>query len=167
VILDLPEGVTVDPEQTVTVRIEIEPILTTSTFIRVPETRGLPSTLEATATPSQVRVVLFGPLPVLDALAENDVRVTLDIFGLEPGTYSIEPDVSVPDRDIEIRSVQPSAVSVTITEPQAGAEATPTRVAARATTQRVASLPAVCFLPPNGAVDEALTTFCAGRQSSQ
>ncbi|MBX7253372.1 MAG: hypothetical protein K1X50_15440 [Candidatus Promineofilum sp.] len=180
VTLDLPEGVTVDPEQTVTVRIEIEPILTTSTFIRVPETRGLPSTLEATATPSQVRVVLFGPLPVLDALAENDVRVTLDLFGLEPGTYSIEPDVSVPDRGIEIRSVQPTAVSVTIAEPEAEAEATPTvaategepastRVAAatNAPAPRAATLPAVCFLPPNEAVDEALTTICAGRQSPQ
>lgn len=66
--------------------------------------------------PTQVRVVVFGPLPVLDALAESDVRVIIDLFGLEEGTYSIEPDVIVPDRGIEVRSVQPAAVSVTIAE---------------------------------------------------
>ncbi len=168
VVLNLPEGVTVDPEQTVTVRIEIEPILTTSTFIRVPETRGLLANLKATTAPSQVRVVLFGPLPVLDALAENDVRVTLNLFGLEPGTYSIEPDVSVPDRGIEIRSVQPAAVSVTIIKSAAETEATPTRVPVRATpAQGAADLPAVCYLPPTGAVNDDLTTICARRQLSQ
>ena len=165
-VLNLPAGVAVDPEQVVTVRIEIEPILTTSTYIRVPETRGLRDIYTATTTPSQVRVVLFGPLPVLDTLAENDVRVTLDLFGLEPGTYSIEPDVSIPDRDIEIRSIQPTAVSVTIAE--AEAEATPNALAAAAPLVRaVATLPAVCFLPPTGIVTEALSSICAGRQSPQ
>ena len=114
VVLDLPAGITVDPEQTVTVNVEIEPILTTSTYIRIPETRGLRAGYEAVADPEQVRVVLFGPLPVLDTLSENDVRVTLDLFALEPGTHSIEPEVDVPDRGIEVRSVQPTAVTVTI-----------------------------------------------------
>lgn len=122
-VLDLPSGISVDPEQTVTVRIEVEPILTTSTFNRVPETRGLANGLEATVEPPQVRVVLFGPLPALDSLAESDVRVTLDLFRLEPGTYSIIPDVAVPDPDIEIRSVQPSAVNVTIAEAEEEADA--------------------------------------------
>ena len=115
-VLDLPNGITVDAEQTVTVNIEIEPILTTSTYNRVPDLRGLRSGYQAEVEPGQVRVVLFGPLPVLDALSENDVRVTLDLFGLAEGTYSIEPDVDVPDRGIEIRSVQPAAVTVTISE---------------------------------------------------
>lgn len=115
-VLDLPDGITVDPEQTVTVTIEVEPILTTSTFIRTPQLRGLRPDYDAVAVPEQVRVVLFGPLPVLDSLAENDVRVILDLFGLEPGTYSVEPEVDIPDnRGIELRSVQPAAVSVTIT----------------------------------------------------
>lgn len=115
-VLDLPNGITVDPEQTVTVNIEIEPILTTSTYNRVPDLRGLRAGYQAEIEPGQVRVVLFGPLPVLDALSENDVRVTLDLFGLTEGTYSIVPDVDVPDRGIEIRSVQPAAVTVTIAE---------------------------------------------------
>lgn len=116
-LLDLPDGITVDAETVVNVNIQIEPILTTSTFNRVPVLRGLNGNYEATVNPNQVRVVLFGPLPVLDSLVEDDIRVTLDLFGLEPGTYSIEPDVDIPDRGIELRSVQPAVVTVTIVEP--------------------------------------------------
>lgn len=123
--LDLPAGITVDPETAVTVNIEIEPILTTSSLNRIPEPRGLRGIYEAKVEPEEVRVVLFGPLPVLDSLAENDVRVILDLFGLEPGTYSIVPEVDVPDREIEIRSVQPSVVQVTISEAPANTTTSP------------------------------------------
>ncbi|MFO7662525.1 MAG: CdaR family protein, partial [Chloroflexota bacterium] len=160
-ILVLPDGVTVDPEQTINVDIQIEPILTTSTFNRVPILRGVDSRYEAQVNPNQIRVVLFGPLPILDALIEDDIRVTLDLFGLGPGTYSIEPDVDLPDRDIELRSVQPAVVTVTIAEPTPGtgqleegidednpvavATATPVRQAVS-----VSNLPAFCYLSGTG-----------------
>jgi YbbR domain-containing protein len=99
----------------VTITVEIEPILTTDTYNRTVEVVGLPPELDAIVRPEQVRVVLFGPLPALDALPEEDVRVSVDVFGLEVGTYTIEPTVDIPDRGIDIRSVQPSAVSVTLT----------------------------------------------------
>ena len=173
-VLDLAEGVTVDPEQIVTVTIEIEPILTTSTFIRVPERRGLRSGFMATVEPAQVRVVIFGPLPVLDTLAESDVRVILDLFGLGAGTYSIEPDVIVPDRGIEIRSIQPSAVSVTIAPEEARATATPTggavttaaAVGLATPTRQAISRPAFCTQSA-GALDAALPSICLRRQESQ
>ncbi len=114
-VLDLPTGITVDPDQVVTINIEIEPILTTDTYNRTVEVLGLAEGLEAILRPDQVRVVLFGPLPVLDALPEEDVRVSIDVFGLEEGTYSIVPSVDIPDRGVEIRSVQPSAVNVVLT----------------------------------------------------
>jgi hypothetical protein len=71
--------------------------------------------LEAILRPEQVRVVLFGPLPVLDALPDDDVRVSIDVFGLDEGTYSIAPKVDIPDRGVEIRSVQPGSVGVILT----------------------------------------------------
>lgn len=114
-VLDLPGTITVDPDQVVTVFIEIEPILTTDSFNRPPVLLGLNEGFEGIVRPTEVRVVLFGPLPVLDSLQDEDIRVTLDLFGLDPGRYSVIPDVDVPDRGIEIRSVQPSAVSVVIT----------------------------------------------------
>ena len=174
-VLGLPEGIAVDPEQIVTVTIEIEPILTTSTFIRVPERRGLRSGFTATMEPAQVRVVLFGPLPALDTLAESDVRVILDLFGLEAGTYSIEPDVIVPDRGIEIRSVQPSAVSVTIAAEEASATPTPTggalttatgAVSLATPTRQATSRPVFCYLTA-GAPNTALPATCSGRLESQ
>lgn len=114
--LALPGGVTLDQDQPITVRIEIEPILTTGLRERPVELLGLTEELAATVEPETVRVVLFGPLAALDALVDEDVRVTADLFELEPGTYGVEPDVDLPERGIEVRSIQPSRVTVTITE---------------------------------------------------
>lgn len=171
-VLDLPDGISVDPEQTVTVRIEVEPILTTSTVNRVPEPRGLRGGYEAVVEPPQVRVVLFGPLPVLDALAEDDVRVALDLFGMEPGVYSVEPDVIVPDRGIEVRSVQPSAVTVTISAIGAAASlppgaATPAGSASgalAAPSRSALNLPAICYPSLSGILLDGLPAICSRGQ---
>jgi hypothetical protein len=80
------------------------------------EILGLGEGLEAELTPERVGVVIHGPLPVLDSLVPEDVRVTVDLFDLESGRYSIEPQVDIPDRGIQLRSVQPSAISVFITK---------------------------------------------------
>jgi len=172
-VLDLPGSITVDPDQTITINIEIEPILTTSTYNRVPELRGMRPGFQAEMEPSQVRVVLFGPLPVLDSLSEDDIRVTLDLFGLSPGTYSIVPDVDVPDRGIEIRSVQPAAVSVTIAEEEEE-EATPTTgLDAPSTTSRMPSAgpvptsqspPMLCYGAPAGLALSYFGRICEWRQ---
>lgn len=115
VTLDLPEGITLAEVEEIFVDIEIQPILTTDTYNRVPELQGLGNDLAATIEPDDVRVFLFGPLPVLDALSGEEVRVTIDLFGLVTGTYSLEPEVDVPDRGIEVRSVEPPLVTVEIT----------------------------------------------------
>lgn len=174
-VLDLPTGISVDPEQTVTVRIEIEPILTTSSYNRVPDPRGLRAGYEAKVEPEQVRVVLFGPLPLLDSLAENDVRVILDLFGLEPGTYSIEPEVDIPERDIEIRSIQPSTVTVTISETVTSTVSLPvTQLVSAAeiplsesATVRPGLNPAICSLATWGVPAAGLPEFCIGRRESE
>ena len=115
VTLELPEDITLDEVQVVSVSVEIEPILTTGVYNRPVEVLGLGRNLTSTVQPTEVRIVLFGPLPVLDSLAEDEVRVTVDAFGLITGTYNLEPDIDLPDRGIELRSVQPSLVAVTIT----------------------------------------------------
>lgn len=177
-VLDLPGGISVDPDVNVTVNIEIEPILTTSSYNRVPEARGMRPGYEAIVEPEQVRVVLFGPLPLLDSLAEEDVRVILDLFGLEPGRYSIVPDVDIPDRGIEIRSVQPSAVMVTISETvtdtlsvlnrQVASKAAPgTSATGRPPTSPLRSNPAICYLVPSGTTVTGLQDICLGRRESE
>jgi YbbR domain-containing protein len=113
--LDLPDGVGLDQDQAIFVIIEIEPRLDTSSFRRDIEILGLGEGLEVIKlTPEDVRAILFGPVLALNALQEDDVRVTVDLFDLGEGTYSVEPKVIFPERGIELRSVQPSAVTVEI-----------------------------------------------------
>jgi YbbR domain-containing protein len=115
VTLDLPEGIQLDEVQQVVVTIEIEPILTSSVVRQEPEVRALGEGLTYTLDVEEVRVFLFGPLEKLDSLADDDVRVTLDLFGLEEGTHSVEPDADVFVTDVEVRSIQPPQLTVFIT----------------------------------------------------
>lgn len=184
-VLDLPIGITVDPEQVVTINVEIEPILTTDTYNRTVEVLGLPPELEAIVRPDQVRVVLFGPLPVLDALPEEDVRVTVDVFGLEEGEYNLEPEVDIPDRGLEIRSVQPGTVSVTVTPtittttpitgtvtpesalPVEGPVVASLVPAARAAPPSPSLLQLLCYFPDVGSDLKQYNRFCHRRQTPQ
>lgn len=115
VTLELPSGITLDAGQGYTVTVEIEPILSTAVYNRPIEFQGVEAGMDATATPEEARVVLFGPLPILDALTEDEVNVIVDAFGLVTGTYSLEPVVTFPDRGLELRSVQPPLITVEIT----------------------------------------------------
>ncbi len=115
VTLVLPEGITLDEAVEIFVDVEIEPFLTTRPYNQMIQLQGLAESLEATVEPDTVRVVLFGPLPVLETLLDEEVRVTLDLFDLGVGIHSLEPDVDFPDRGVELRSIQPSKVTVNIT----------------------------------------------------
>jgi YbbR domain-containing protein len=115
VALDLPEGVTPVDLQPIFVTIEVVPIRTSSVVQRQVEVRALEDGLQATVDPPEVRVSLFGPLPVLESLAEGDVRVTVDVLGLMTGTHVLEPLVTVSASEVEVRSTQPAQVTVVIT----------------------------------------------------
>ncbi|MCP4421084.1 MAG: hypothetical protein GY805_31110 [Chloroflexi bacterium] len=117
VSLVLPEGITLDSVDEITVTIQIEPFSSTKTFNQPVELLDSNEAFEVTISPETARVVLFGPSPVLDTLTEQEVRVSVDLFGLEPGEYTLEPDVNLPDLGLELRSIQPSVIEVTITLP--------------------------------------------------
>jgi len=115
VALALPAGIELDEVQPVLVEIVIEPILTSHVIRKTPEIRALAEGLTVTVGVDEVRVFLFGPLDKLDSLVEDDVRVTLDLFGLEVGTHGVELDADVFVGDVEVRSVQPPELTVNIT----------------------------------------------------
>ncbi len=115
VTLDLPSGVERVEVQPVVVTLEIEPILSSDVVRRPVEVRALGEDLEAVIEPEEVRVFLFGPLPVLDSLAEEDVRVTVDLLNLVTGTHVLEPFVSVSAEEVEVRSTQPAQITAIIT----------------------------------------------------
>jgi YbbR domain-containing protein len=120
VALELPEGIRLDQDQEVFVNIEIEPRLDTASFRRDVEVLGLGPDLEVSEIdPEDVRVIFFGPVLTLEALLEADIRVTVDLFDLEEGIYSVVPEVEYPEqRGIELRSVEPSVITVEITQAQ-------------------------------------------------
>lgn len=115
VTLNLPEGVTRDSLEPITVTVDIAPSQSVSIYNREVTLQGLDETLTAVIEPEEVRVVLFGPLPALNTLLDSEVQLTVDLFGLEAGVYSLAPTVSLPDRGIEVRSINPALVSVSLT----------------------------------------------------
>ncbi len=114
VSLVLPSDVSLVEQRPVEVLVEIEPILTSSVVARPPEIRSLGRNLTATLSTDEVRVFLFGPLEILDTLTPEDVRVTVDLFGLDEGVYPLTPTISLPVRSVEIRSFQPARITVQI-----------------------------------------------------
>jgi YbbR domain-containing protein len=161
VALDLPEGIRLDQDQEVFVDIEIEPRFDTANFRRDVEILGLDPELEVSdLDPENVRVTFFGPVLVLEALLESDIRITVDLFELEEGTYSVVPEVVFPaQRGIELRSIQPSIVTVEITEVQSitdtltnvsaiiGTSSWPQNMSGMATAVPGLHLPDVALLP--------------------
>jgi hypothetical protein len=76
--------------------------------------QGLGPGLLATAALPDVDVILSGPVPLLDALNQDDLFVILDLTGLLPGTHAIKPKVVLPD-GINLQTVIPETVEVVIT----------------------------------------------------
>lgn len=113
--LTVPDGVSLTGMQDplVDVRVSIVPQEGSLTLERPVEIQGL-TEMTATVAPETVEVILTGPQPVLDSLEEEDVQVFVDVFGLSPGTHSVEPQVAVAPSDDVSALVLPSSVQVEI-----------------------------------------------------
>ncbi len=116
--LKTPEGVSLlMQEPVVTVRVTVVPMEGSATFRRPVEIQGLAPGLTATIAPEEVEVILNGPLPVLEELRPEDVRVLVDLFGLATGRYSLEPQVVVVPPGLMVGAVLPVTVQVEISLP--------------------------------------------------
>lgn len=115
--INLPEGVSLVGEQTVLVRVNISPIQSSLTLSnKVIEIEGLPEGWFAQAAPEIVDVILSGPLPLLETLSPQEVRVVLDLLDLEEGTYQLIPNVEILVSDIVVESILPETVEVVISK---------------------------------------------------
>ena len=114
VAITLPDGVTMVGDQFVLVQVSIAAI-EGSLKISLPVTPiGLLPIQAALISPDNVDVILSGPVPILDAMTPDDVRVVVDVSDLELGTYQLEPQVEfIPDR-IAVESIVPSTVELEI-----------------------------------------------------
>jgi len=116
--LDLPEAITVVGALTVQVNVSISPIQTSLTLLNQPiNVIGLSEGLAAEVFPQTVDVIISGPVPVLDALASQDVTVSVDVSELEIGVYQLTPQVNVLVENVLVESILPGTVEVVIAPP--------------------------------------------------
>lgn len=114
--LSLPAGISVIGEQTVLVQAGVSPIESSVTISseRI-EIVGLEKDLNVNISPSNVDIILSGPLPLLETLTRQSVRVTVDLTGLTAGTYQLSPTVEVLVANVVAESILPNTVEVALT----------------------------------------------------
>ncbi len=79
------------------------------------ETIGLASNLTAKILPEKVNVIISGPVPDLENLFVNDVRVLVDLTGILPGKYTMQPAISLNIPGLTIESISPENFEINIT----------------------------------------------------
>lgn len=113
--LSLPEQITVVGAQDVLVQVGVTAIQSSLTLSgKQVELAGLGDGLVAHIAPQTVDVILSGPLPILNMLSPQDVRVIVDVTDLGTGTYQLIPDIQVLVADLQVESILPAAVEVVI-----------------------------------------------------
>lgn len=119
--LSLPAGISIIGEQTVLVQAGVSPIESSVTLSgqRI-EIIGLDSDLNVQVSPTSVDIILSGPLPILDTLTRQSVRVTVDLTGLSAGTYQLAPVVEVLVANIAAESILPNTIEISLTPLDAG-----------------------------------------------
>jgi YbbR domain-containing protein len=115
VALNLPEGISIVGEQTVLIQAGVSPIESSVTLAgEKVEIINVGDGLTAQVSPLTVDVIVSGPLPLLDTLTRQDVRVTVDLSDLAAGTYQITAKVEVLISDVVVESILPNTMEVVI-----------------------------------------------------
>jgi YbbR domain-containing protein len=112
--LDLPEGISIVDGQPVLVRIGVAALEGNIKMTLIPEVTGLPPDLAAEVVPETLDLTLSGPLPVLYTLTPASIRVTLDLGGQPPGVYQVTPVVDLLPDNVQVDSILPQVVQVTV-----------------------------------------------------
>jgi len=113
--INLPEGASLVGDQTVLVRVNVSPIQSSLTLSdQAIEVEGLPTGWYAQVAPNNVDVILSGPLPLLDTLSPQDVRVVLDVTDLAEGTHQLTPKVETLVSDLVVESILPGTLEVVL-----------------------------------------------------
>ncbi len=121
VAFSLPTGVSVVQPETgangensgAQVQIQVAAVEGGQTVQRIVTLQGVGENLFAVARPQRVDVILSGPLPRLQALTLQDVKVIVDLFGLGTGVHKVKPNVVVPE-SLRVESVLPDTIEVQI-----------------------------------------------------
>jgi YbbR domain-containing protein len=115
--LNLPNGVQVVGDQSVQVQIGVAAIEGSLSITRLNvNISGLADGLVAQVSPETVDIIISGPLPILDSLTADKIKVSVDLTGQGPGTYQLVPRVEMPSTDLKLESVLPGSIEVTISQ---------------------------------------------------
>jgi hypothetical protein len=113
----------------VRVQVTVAAIESGQTVRRPVTQQGIDPAYWWTASPENAEVILSGPIPRLQILKPGEVKVIVDLFGLGPGVYKVEPSIFVPD-DLAVEAVLPQVVEITIGPANAPTSPIPTPTAA-------------------------------------
>jgi YbbR domain-containing protein len=107
--------------ETVTVTVEIEPVVVSRSFENVKlSVRGTGSGLKASAGKKNVSMVLTGPELLLGSLRESNVTAYVDASGLKAGEHDLPVLLHIEKTDLSDVTwlSTPATVTVTLTETQ-------------------------------------------------
>ncbi len=113
VALNIPGGLSLLGDPAVEVTVQVEAMQGGLTVQRPLTVQGLHEGLETKIAPEAIELILTGPLPKLQALKPDDVRVVLDLVSLDVGTHQVKPQTIVP-QGIVVETMLPATIQVTI-----------------------------------------------------
>jgi YbbR domain-containing protein len=114
--LNLPEGIKVVGDQTVTVTVGVAPIKSSLQLADVPvEVVNLASGLKATLSPDRVNLYLSGPLYLLEQLNASNIKVSVDLQDKTAGTYQLTLTVDLGSGELNLDSILPATIEVVVT----------------------------------------------------
>ncbi|HKF84330.1 MAG TPA: CdaR family protein [Candidatus Limnocylindrales bacterium] len=120
VALAPPSGVATTSAAEVTVAVTIAPITQTRTYGAGIRLDGRDASLAYDLSTQQVQLTLFGSVADLDQLSAGPLEVGVNVAGLGPGTHEVTVVPVIPS-GVEVVTIDPERVTVTVT--QAGASA--------------------------------------------
>ena len=123
-----------DGENSITVTIEILPIVTTRQIDNIAvNVIGLDENYEFVIVPQNVSAYVNGPVSLVNVLTSDEIQVVVDLNGLEPGVYDLPPVVGISQSELTEANVSllPAVLNVEIismeaAESPASVTATPT-----------------------------------------
>lgn len=122
--LRLGKDITVVGDPTVNVNVNIATIENSVQFSNVAvEAIGLGTGYTAAISPSKVDLIVAGPLVSLNSVNASELKVQIDLSGMQPGTYTFEPKTSLNYPNLRIENILPTTFQVEIFQ----ASATPTK----------------------------------------
>jgi YbbR domain-containing protein len=115
VALALPSGVTAIGSGTARVKVTIEPVTETRTFVAGVRLVGMQPGFDYAASDSSVQLTLFGSTADLDTLASAPIVVAVSVADLAPGAHKVPIVPSLPS-GVTVAAITPPTVTVTVTE---------------------------------------------------